>query len=105
MDITIQPADEADIDGILTIVNAYAAQNLMLPRTPEQILSVLADFLVAEHEGRVVGCGSNVPLTPELVELRSLAVLPEYRSTGLGQRLVEALVAKARGTALPRYVL
>jgi amino-acid N-acetyltransferase len=94
--VTIRAATEADIDGILTIVNAYAAQNLMLPRTAEQIRRVLKDFLVAEHAGRVVGCGSNVPLTAELVELRSLAVAPEFRSTGLGKRLVEALVAKAR---------
>ena len=96
MEITIRPAVEADVEGILTIVNAYAAQNLMLPRTAEQIRAALKDFLVAEHEGRVVGCGSNVPLNAELTELRSLAVLPEYRSTGLGRRLVEMLVAKAR---------
>jgi len=96
MDVTIRAAAEADIDGILTIVNAYAARNLMLPRTAEQIRRVLENFLVAEHAGRVVGCGSNVPLTAELVELRSLAVASEFRSSGLGKRLVEALVAKAR---------
>ncbi len=96
MEIGIRPAVESDIDGILAIVNAYAGQDLMLPRTAEQIRRVLDEFLVAEHEDRVVGCGSNVPLTRELVELRSLAVAPDYRSTGLGKRLVEALVVKAR---------
>ena len=44
----------------------------------------------------IVGCGSNVELTPQVTELRSLAVAPEYRSTGLGKRLVEALIARAR---------
>lgn len=92
----IRPATGADIEGILAIVNAYASQNLMLPRTAEQIRRVLADFLVAEDAGCVVGCGSNVPLTPELTELRSLAVRAEYRGTGLGKQLVAALVAKAR---------
>ncbi len=96
MDIHLRPAAESDIDGILAIVNVYAAQDLMLPRTAEQIRIVLKDFLVAEHEDRIVGCGSNVPLTRELVELRSLAVAPEFRSTGLGKRLVEALIAKAQ---------
>ncbi len=95
-EITIRAATEADIDGILAIVNAYAAQNLMLPRNAEQIRRVLPDFLVAEAESRIVGCGSNVPLTAEVTELRSLAVVAEYRSSGLGRRLVEALVAKAR---------
>lgn len=96
MDVTIRAAAESDIEGILAIVNSYAAQNLMLPRTTEQIQRVLKDFLVAEYEGRVVGCGSNVPLTAALTELRSLAIAPELRSSGLGKQLVEALVAKAR---------
>jgi amino-acid N-acetyltransferase len=96
MEIEIRSATEADIDAILAIVNTYAAQNLMLPRTAEQIRLVLPTFLVAEHAGRVVGCGSNVALTAELTELRSLAVAPEFRSSGLGKRLVEALIAKAR---------
>jgi amino-acid N-acetyltransferase len=96
VEIAIRPAVEADIDGILDIVNGYAAQNLMLPRTAEQIRRVLRWFLVAEQQGRVVGCGSNVELTPRLTELRSLAVAPECRGTGLGKRLVEALIAQGR---------
>lgn len=96
MDITIRAAKESDIDGILNIVNSYAAQNLMLFRNEEQIRRALPGFIVAEASGKVMGCGSNVPLTPRLVELRSLAVAPEARSTGLGRRLVEVLVAMAR---------
>ena len=70
MYISIRPAVEADIEGILSIVNGYAAQNLMLPRTAEQIQRVLKWFLVAERGGKVIGCGSNVELTPRLTELR-----------------------------------
>jgi amino-acid N-acetyltransferase len=96
MDVVIRPAAEADIEGILAIVNDYAAQNLMLPRSPEQIERVLSHFLVAEHDSRIVGCGSLVRLTAQLTELRSLAVDAGWRNTGLGRRLVEALVEEAR---------
>jgi amino-acid N-acetyltransferase len=96
MDIQIRAATEGDIDGILTLVNGYAAENLMLPRTPEQIKRALPGFLVATYGNKVVGCGSNVQLTPTLTELRSLAVAPETRGTGLGKRLVQALVVAAR---------
>ena len=92
----IRPAVVADIDGILNLVNGYAAQNIMLPRTPGQIRDVVPWFRVAVQAGRIVGCGSLVALTPKLVELRSLAVAPELRGTGLGRRLVETLVACAR---------
>lgn len=102
MEIEIRAATTHDIDGILAIVNAYAAENLMLPRTAEQIRKALPGFLVAEHEGRIVGCGSNVELAPRLTELRSLAVSAEMRGTGLGRRLVEALVTKARAADYDR---
>jgi amino-acid N-acetyltransferase len=96
MQETIRQAVEADIQGILDIVNCYAAQNLMLSRTAEQVRRVLPHFLVAEQNGRVVGCGSLVELTPQLTELRSLAVAADLRGTGLGRRLVAALIEKAR---------
>jgi amino-acid N-acetyltransferase len=99
-DVVIGPAGEDDVDGILAIVNDYAAQNLMLPRTPEQIRRVLSHFLVARCEDQVVGCGSLVKLTAQLTELRSLAVAAEWRSTGLGRLLVEALVELARRTGV-----
>lgn len=96
MDIHIRAANDSDVQGILDLVNGYAAQDLMLPRTAEQIRRALPGFLVATSEGKVVGCGSNVPLSPRLTELRSLAVAPQTRGTGLGKRLVEALVIAAR---------
>jgi amino-acid N-acetyltransferase len=96
MDIEIRAATENDIEGILTLVNGYAAENLMLPRTVEQVKRALPRFLVAVSAGKVVGCGSNVQLTPKLTELRSLAVAPETRGSGLGKRLVQALVVAAR---------
>ena len=51
---TFGAANESDIDGILEIVNGYAAQNLMLPRTAEQIRRALPGFLVAD-DGRQGG--------------------------------------------------
>jgi amino-acid N-acetyltransferase len=95
---TIRPAEASDIDGILALVNAYAAQNLMLPRTPEQIRRALPRFLVAVANGRVVVCGSLVELTPALVELRSLAVDPSQRGTGLGKLMVARLIEAARAS-------
>lgn len=102
MEITIRSATESDVEGIQALVNGYAAENLMLPRTAEQIRRALPGFLVAEDSGEIVGCGSLVELTPQLPELRSLAVASGYRGTGLGRRLVEALVGKAREAGYPQ---
>ncbi|NOX63443.1 MAG: N-acetyltransferase [Chloroflexi bacterium] len=92
----IRPASEADIEAICDLVNHFADQNLMLHRTPAQVRMALGDFLVAEEDGRVVGCGYLAYLGPDLVEIRSLAVDPSMQGKGVGGMLVERLVATAR---------
>jgi amino-acid N-acetyltransferase len=96
MQVTIRQATPADMEGILAIVNYYAGQDLMLYRTREQVELALPGFLVAVAEGAVIACGSLVELTPELVEVRSLAVAPDQQNHGLGRRMVSALVERAR---------
>lgn len=96
----IRPATEADIQPICDLVNGFADQNLMLHRTPEQVQRALGDFLVAEEDGRVVGCGYIAYLGPELVELRSLAVHPDLHGQGVGGKIVNTLVVMAQQRGL-----
>lgn len=95
----IRPAVVDDVQPICDLVNGFADQNLMLHRTPAQVQHALRDFLVAEEEGRVVGCGYLAYLSPDLVEIRSLAVSSSQQGSGLGALLVRRLVemAQARG--------
>jgi amino-acid N-acetyltransferase len=102
MTLSITPATDDDVEGILKIVNVYAAENLMLYRTKEQIQAALPGFLVAKENEQVIGCGSLVELTPELTEVRSLAVSPEQRGNGLGARIVDALIERARAAGYPQ---
>lgn len=96
MPITIRPAFEQDVPAIVAMVNRFAAQDIMLPRTEAGIRQTLADWLVADDQGRVAGCGALVPLTETLVEIRSLATHEDYQGQGIGGQLVLALVEIAR---------
>ncbi len=102
MGVTIRMAQAEDAAQILNMVNRFAEQNIMLPRTEESVRQTLSDWLVAveEHpapgEPVVVGCGALVPLTDTLVEIRSLAVHESQQGKGLGGKLVLALVEMAR---------
>lgn len=104
----IRTAVAEDIPDILALVNRFAGENLMLPRTAEGVERTLADWLVAEDpdagpdDPQVVGCGSLVPLTETLVELRSLAIHESQHGRGLGSRLVLALVDLARAYGYPQ---
>lgn len=97
----VRPAEEADVQAIAQIVNENARLGHLLPRSPEKIRSSLAHWLVAELGGQVVGIGSLVEMSPTLVEVRSLAVLPAYRSYGIGAAVVRGLVARARERGFP----
>jgi amino-acid N-acetyltransferase len=87
---------------IVALVNQFAAEKVMLPRTEESVRQTLADWLVAvdpdlvPEDPQILACGALVPLTDTLVELRSLAVHPSRQGQGLGGHVVNHLVQLAR---------
>ncbi|HEX5689178.1 MAG TPA: GNAT family N-acetyltransferase, partial [Roseiflexaceae bacterium] len=99
--IAVRPAEEADVQAIADIVNANARQGHLLPRSPDNIRASLANWLVAEADGVVVGIGSLLSMSPTLVEIRSLAVLPAFRRYGVGAQVVNGLVGRARERGIP----
>lgn len=99
---TIRPATASDAPAISALVNHFAAQNVMLPRSEERVRATLPDYVVAEDTGRLVGCGSLANLTPQLAEIRALAVAPDYHGLGLGARLVAALLEMAQAREVPQ---
>jgi len=98
---TVRPATEADIAGMIQIVNENARLGHLLPRSPENIRASLDTWLVAEVDRHIVGIGSLLAMSPTLVEIRSLAVLPAYRRYGVGASMVRGLVARARARGIP----
>ncbi len=94
--VYVRPASIADMLQVEPMINGFAAQNLMLPKTREQLVRLFREFVVATDEhGRVVGCGGLRIFSPTLAEVISLAVAPETQGLGLGGRIVERLVEDA----------
>jgi amino-acid N-acetyltransferase len=86
-------ADAAVIHGLIT---ANLSAGHLLPRTFEDVELHAERFVVAEHEGAVIGCAELAPLSPEVGEVRSLVVDEASRGQRLGLRIVEALADRAR---------
>jgi N-acetylglutamate synthase-like GNAT family acetyltransferase len=97
----IRPAADADVQAIADIVNIHARQGQLLPRKAENIRASLPNWLIAEIDGTIVGVGSLLEMSPTLVEVRSLAVLPPFRSYGVGGLIVRGLVEQARQRGIP----
>src|SRR5207247_512146 len=80
----------------------YAAEDRMLERSRDFLLEHLRDFLVAKDVSGFLGCCALAVLTPDLAEVRSLAVRPEASGRGIGRQLVLACIVEARRLGLRR---
>ena len=89
--VTIRGATSDDADGIVALIDLNVPSGELLPRTPDFVRLHADHFLVAEREGRVVGCVHLDEYAPSLAEVRSLAVSPDAQGLGLGVKLVEGL--------------
>src|SRR3984893_5999682 len=94
-DLTIRKAAMSDISALLNLINDYAANGIMLPRTEFEMSEHIRDFWVAYLGDRLVGCGALHFYSPTSGEVRSLAVDPLLKTRGVGRRIVEALEKEA----------
>jgi len=109
----IRPARDCDVDGIVALVNGYAAEAIMLYRSPDSVRMTLHDFVVAVDESAaVMACGALKEYSPSLAEVASVAVAREAHGLGLGTAIVAAVerLARKRGidelfalTLTPRF--
>ena len=98
--VTVRKACLPDIPGLLSLINAYAAQAIMLPRTEFEMAENIRDFVVGVVDGRLAGCGALHFYTPTSGEIRSLAVDPALKAHGIGRKVVQALEKEARDHGL-----
>jgi amino-acid N-acetyltransferase len=81
-----------DAPGIHKLVNYWAAQGQMLPRTLAETYENLRDFFVIRDGDAVIACGALHIMWSDMAELKSLAVDPDIQSRGHGSTLVAACV-------------
>ncbi|WP_407673223.1 N-acetyltransferase [Paenibacillus alkalitolerans] len=93
-----------DIDFLHELIQGYANNGIMLPRSKEMLRDQIETFVVAELDGRLVGCGALTKLGADLIEIRSLGLHPEYKGQGIGKQIVDLLVEEARALGVPKVM-
>ena len=101
----IRPARIPDVVHIAQLVNPYAQRDLMLPLPWNKVYENLRDFVVAEEDGAIVGCGALHVLWHDLAEVRSIAVREDRMGRGYGRAMVEALMEDARRLGIHRVFM
>lgn len=104
MAVICRKAAEHDLDALYQLIDGYAQQGIMLPRSKELLKYSLDSFVIAEEEGRLLGCGSLCQLGQELVEIRSLGVAEGCKGRGIGRKLVDYLIREAREKKIPKIM-
>jgi amino-acid N-acetyltransferase len=94
--LAVRKASMRDIPNILALINAYAAQGIMLPRTEFEMSENIRDFSCAYDGDVLMGCAALHFYSLQSAEVRSLAVRPEAKKLGVGRSLLDALEAEAR---------
>jgi amino-acid N-acetyltransferase len=104
MAVECRKATGQDIDILYEIIQGYAEQGIMLPRSRETLAAQIDTFVVAFIDDRLVGCGSLTRLGQDLVEIRSLGVTPGYKGQGIGNALVDYLLEEAKQQGIPKVM-
>lgn len=91
----IRKATVKDVEAMKNIINAYAKQEKMLPRSYNELYQYIRSFYVYEKDGEVIGCCALQVVWEDLAEILSFAVKPEYTRHGIGSQLLEACMSDA----------
>ena len=84
----MRQANIDDVGGILKLIEPLENEGILVRRGREYIEMEIAHFYVMEHDNRTIGCAALHPFTQEKqVEFACLAIDPEYRGGGRGDKL------------------
>jgi amino-acid N-acetyltransferase len=98
----MREASIQDVGGILALIEPLEADGTLVKRGRERLEREIANFVVLEHDGALLGCAALYPLPDRSGELACLAVAPEARDAGLGEQLLRACEWRARQQKMRR---
>jgi amino-acid N-acetyltransferase len=99
----LRPARIEDVGGMLSLIEPLEAEGTLVKRSRELLESEIGNFFVIEHDGVIRGCAALYPFPDDKsAEFACLAVAPEYRDAGYGERLLLACQERARALKLRR---
>jgi len=102
----IRKAKISDAEEVQRLINHFAKEGKLLPRSLSEIYDNLRDFYIFEGEDHHIGgvCALHI-CWEDLAEIRSLAVAEEARERGIGGKLVKACLEEARQLGVSRVFL
>ncbi|RAN78840.1 N-acetylglutamate synthase [Bacillus sp. SRB_336] len=102
LDIALRPARTSDVQAIKDLVAPLAEQRILISKESVTYYESIQEFIVAEIDGVIVGCGALHVMWEDLAEIRTLATAGAWRGRGVGHALVERLLEHAGRVGVSR---
>ncbi len=103
--MNIRKAIIGDIKDVHRLLNHYADQGLLLPRSLSELYDHLRDYvvLVSDDDKNLIQgvCGLRI-CWEDLAEIKSLAVSEDQQGKGSGIRLVETCIDESRSLGIKK---
>ncbi len=90
-----------DVPRLYELINYYAVQGEMLPKTMDQLYNRVRDFHVAEAGGEVIGSAALKITWRDLAEVISVVIHPDFQGYGLGRQLLAPVFVEAQELGIP----
>lgn len=101
-DVVIRAARTNDVRAIRGLVDTYSGDRRLLSKETVSLYEDVPEFLVAERDGSVIGCGALHVMWEDLGEVRTLGVHPDHAGTGVGAAILGQLLEQARDIGVKR---
>jgi len=103
--MSVRRAKMSDVDKIYQQVTYWSGKGEILPRSRDNIIYDIQNFVVAEVDGKVVGCASLYIYQTGLAEIRSIVVDDNMHKQGQGEALVQYLLEFAHQMELQQIIV
>lgn len=94
----------SDVKEIYSLIEVYAKEGVVLPRSLLSLYQYLQCLYVVKEEGEIVGVAGLHVLGEDLAEVRSLVVSHIYAGKGIGRMLVNHVINEAAKIKVSRVI-
>lgn len=98
--LTVRRARTSDVPAVRRLIDSYSRDGILLDKATVTLYEDIQEFWVAERDedAEVVGCGALHVMWEDLAEVRTLAVDPRLKGSGVGHQVLDSWCAPRAGS-------
>lgn len=96
----LRPMEQTDIPSVLGMMSPFVESGKILPRTNDDLLLNLSDYIVYEFDGGIHACSALHVYPDGQGEIAAVVVDESFAHIGIGPKMMDYLIKKAKDEKL-----